>query len=41
MPPSPELGMGIDDMIDVSDIDLGTAGVDDVENEGFVRHSVS
>jgi hypothetical protein len=41
MPPSPEIGMGINDVIDVSDIDLDNTGVEDGAGEDFARQSVS
>ncbi|KAG9202940.1 hypothetical protein G6514_003721 [Epicoccum nigrum] len=39
MPPSPEIGMGVNDVIDVSDIDLDNTGVEDGASENFARQS--
>lgn len=39
MPPSPEMGMGVDDATDVSDLDLDIA--EDVAHKDFARQSVS
>lgn len=39
MPPSPEMGMGVDNATDVSDLD--NVGAEGVANKDFTRQSVS
>jgi len=39
MPPSPEMGMGVGDATDISDLD--SVGAEDIANKDFTRQSVS
>ena len=41
MPPSPEMGMGVDHGTDVSDLDLDIVGAEYLANTDFASQSVS